>query len=195
MMPLIRKIIRKCFLSNNKTDDGVYPRAQVSYMENALDVTRMSVYGIDYNPKVGALGLMASINGRSDDVLAFFHDPVNRFKDLKPGEVQVGSPETKTSIKFPINKNMEIKITDSGDLVIEVAGGNAEITVEGNLTADISGTASITCPTVTIDGDLVVTGTITGQTDVLGGGAAVSLSSHTHPYTDDGSPSTTGTPT
>src|SRR5574344_114456 len=43
-----------------------------------------------------------------------------------------------------------------------------------------------------VDGDISATGTITGTTDVVGAGK--SLKSHTHPYTDDGTPSNTGAP-
>ena len=43
-----------------------------------------------------------------------------------------------------------------------------------------------------VDGDITATGTITGTTDVIGGGKSVK--SHTHPYTDDGSSMNTGAP-
>ena len=43
-----------------------------------------------------------------------------------------------------------------------------------------------------VTGDITATGTITGTTDVIGGGKSVK--GHTHPYTDDGVPSNTGTP-
>ncbi len=43
-----------------------------------------------------------------------------------------------------------------------------------------------------VDGDISATGTITGTTDVIGGGK--SAKSHTHPYTDDGANMNTGAP-
>lgn len=43
-----------------------------------------------------------------------------------------------------------------------------------------------------VDGNISATGTITGTTDVVGGGK--SLKTHTHPYTDDGTSMNTGAP-
>lgn len=43
-----------------------------------------------------------------------------------------------------------------------------------------------------VTGDIIATGTITGTTDVIGGGK--SLKTHTHPYTDDGANMNTGSP-
>jgi hypothetical protein len=43
-----------------------------------------------------------------------------------------------------------------------------------------------------VNGNISATGTITGTTDVIGGGK--SLKSHTHPYTDDGNSMNTGSP-
>ena len=43
-----------------------------------------------------------------------------------------------------------------------------------------------------VDGDITATGTITGTTDIVGGGK--SLKTHTHPYTDDGVSMNTDSP-
>jgi len=66
-----------------------------------------------------------------------------------------------------------VRITDAGVEVISPSG------------------VTVTAPTVTIDGNLTVTGTITGDVDVIGGGK--SLSSHTHGGVDTGT-GTSGPP-
>ncbi len=53
-----------------------------------------------------------------------------------------------------------IKLMNNGDLDLNAAG-NMNVTVAGNLVANVSGQASITCPTVTVDGDLDVSGSLT----------------------------------
>ena len=107
-----------------------------------------------------------------------------------------------------------LKILSSGELDMNVVG-NLNMTVAGNLTATVQGTATITspnpvtvsAPTTVVEGDLEVTGNISGGTG-SGGGTAVfngpvtttgdvqangiSLENHYHTYNPgSGSPTNT----
>lgn len=80
------------------------------------------------------------------------------------------------------NKTFMLNVDSIGNLVIT---SSAEITLNAT-------NVKINAAKTNINGDLDVSGTITGTTDVVGAGK--SLKSHTHPYTDDGTPSNTGAP-
>lgn len=76
--------------------------------------------------------------------------------------------------------------------------GNVNIVVKGNATIEVEGGVNLSAPNVDIDspsvtmsGDLDVTGTVTAGTDVLGGG--ISLKTHVHGGVQSGG-STTGLP-
>ena len=107
-----------------------------------------------------------------------------------------------------------IKILSSGELDMNVVG-NLNLTVGGNLTATVQGTATITspnpvtvsAPTTVVEGDLEVTGNISGGTGSGGGTATfngtvtttgdvqaggISLENHYHTYSPgSGSPTNT----
>jgi len=92
-----------------------------------------------------------------------------------------------------IDHNNPITIgTKTGTFTFTV-NSSGQLTITSPIVNIVSSSAiNITAPTTTITGDLNVTKTITATTDVVGGGK--SLKSHTHPYTDDGSPMNTGAP-
>jgi len=170
--------IKKAIVSLLVDDATTYPRVQLSYNGVTTDAYRLTPYGLSSQPPTGALAVILSPDGRRDDPVALIANPLGRFKGLKEGEVQVGNEITGSFVKFNRENGLEAFVTAGGDLVVAVEAGNAEI--------DVTGTVTITAPTVQVDGNLVVTGTITGQTDVLGGPASTSLISHTHNETGTG---------
>ena len=81
------------------------------------------------------------------------------------------------------------KIPVDGDIDLSTVA-NMNLTVSGNLVANISGTATITSPTINLDGNVSVSGTITATGDVVAGG--ISLENHYHTYSPgSGSPTNT----
>ena len=93
-------------------------------------------------------------------------------------------------------ENGEVAIyTDQGDKIVLKRGGTIAVTASTKV--------EITSPSVTMSGNLTVDGTITGTTDVVGGGK--SLKNHTHSVSGTVSsapgsvtfvpPGTTGSPT
>lgn len=78
---------------------------------------------------------------------------------------------------------------EEGESALYDAYGNkVHLKKDGTMAVVASNKVEITSPLVTMSGDLHVSGTITGDFDVFGGGK--SLKTHTHP---DGTPNT-GTP-
>lgn len=82
-----------------------------------------------------------------------------------------------------------LKILASGELDMNVVG-NLTLTVTGNLAANVSGTATITSPTIALDGNVSVSGTVTATGDVIANN--ISLENHYHTYSPgSGSPTNT----
>lgn len=187
MMRRIAKWIRHARVSLIIDDASDYPRSQVTYNQVPTDCYRFSPYGISANPPIDGSVILLYPSGRENNPIAITDDPLNRFKDLEEGEVEVGHYETRTSIKFDRNKNMRVRVTEGGDLIVDVLGGDARISVAGDLIADVRGNAglqatgeiTLEAPTVAINGNLTVTGTIVAAGEVTG--ATKALSTHTHP--------------
>ncbi len=176
--------IKKALVSLLIKDDTTYPRTQVSYNGVTTDAYRFSPYGISSHPPLDSLAILLSPDGRGDDPVALIADPLNRAKDLAEGEVQLENQITKSFLKFRADKGVELSVAQDGDLVVTLVGGNAVIDVTGDITVDATGNVTITAPTVAIEGDLTVTGTVTATGDVVG--ATKSLSTHTHNETGTG---------
>lgn len=199
--------IKACFISSDVVDDAPYSRVQVTYNDVVSDSVRALPYGYDTSPPINELALALLPYGREG---TFYSLPIggkNRFKDLKPGEVQLGNPVKRSSVKFDEDGNILVT-TPEGNLVVTLTQGNfsldvtgdATVTVSGNLDATVQGTTSLnstgnvnlTAPTVAITGNVTVTGTVTAVGDVIGLGKSLGL--HTHNYTDDGNPLVTAIP-
>ena len=81
------------------------------------------------------------------------------------------------------------KIPVDGDIDLSTVA-NMNLTVSGNLAANVNGTVTITSPTINLDGNVSVSGTITATGDVVAGG--ISLENHYHTYSPgSGSPTNT----
>ena len=184
---MIKKLIRYCRISLLGDDSAAYPNDQVVHNEVPINAYRFSPYGLSSRPPLDALGLMLSPGCRNDSPVVLIDQPLERFKNLKPGEVKVGNYQTKAEVHFDQAGNIVITPKSASSVkVIVDGGGNVDIEAPG---ANIN----LTAATVAITGNLTVSGTISATGDIVG--ATKSLSTHTHPYLDNGSPSTTSPPT
>jgi phage baseplate assembly protein V len=118
---------------------------------------RFQQYGFTANPNVGAEAIVIFIGGNRDHpIVLAVDDRASRKLGLQPGEVAI--------------------YTDQGDYLHFKRGGNVELKASTKVT--------VTCPnveltgTLAVDGDINCSGTVTGTTDVLGGGKH--LKTHTH---------------
>lgn len=175
MLRHIRNMIKRAVVSLNPADTGQYAISQVKWSSTntASNVQVITPYGHYYVAPTGSLALMFNVMGQEENRAAIIDDPANRFKDLKPGEVAVGSPKTRSVIKFLENGDIEItgkanqNINITGNVNLTVGGnitvnatGNMTSTIGGTLTANVTGNTTITSPLVTIDGELRVTGQV-----------------------------------
>lgn len=102
--------IKRAFTSANVEDSSTYPLIQLACNNKISEAERFSPYGLSSNPKVGSQGIVIKIGGKEEDKFFLSYDPLNRDKNLKPGEVSIGSPDTGSKIKFLENSNIEVYV-------------------------------------------------------------------------------------
>lgn len=136
------------------------------------EVERVQNYGFTSHPKAGAEAAVVFVGGSRDHGLVIAVDDRRyRLKNLESGEVAVYDHTGSTLV-----------MKANGD--IEVAPSSGLTTLTGDLEVDGA---------ISAGGNIDSAGTVTGETDVIGGGK--SLKTHTHggsPLTLVGGPCTAG---
>ena len=227
IITFIRNLIKRGVVTKKTLDDGQFSVAQVKWLAGKIgNVETIHPYGISSYAPVGSMALMFNIMGHEANRAAIINDPKRRFKGLKEGEVAVGNFLTRSYVKFLENGDIEVvgtsnrvvtisddntltvggdyAITVSGDTTINTTGdtiinstGDVESTIGGDLTANVTGETIITSPTVTIDGDLQVTGEVTAfyelATEISFSNIRDTYNVHTHDENDN-APSATDEP-
>jgi phage baseplate assembly protein V len=165
--PLHRQIVNLAVRAVVKTIDDA-KKMQLLQVEALDGETRDNVehfhpYGLSSSPKDGAEAILLRLNGTPDNgVVVCVSDRRHRIKNLESGEVVVYDA---TGSKVLLKANGDIEVTPSS--------GKAKLTgdlhVTGKLDVDGKGTFS---------DDVDCSGTVTGSSDVVGGG--IHLKTHTH---------------
>ena len=168
-MKKLMQMIKQAVITRTTNDSESYPRAQATYSEKPTEIVRHSPYGLCSNPPVGSLGILFEIQGRESVKYGVFDNVTRRFKNLLPGEVQVGNYDKLTSIKF--DNNGTITITATADVVVNAT----------NVT--VNATQTIVNGDVIIDGDLDVTGEVTATEYIAG---TINLTTHIHDGVESG---------
>jgi phage baseplate assembly protein V len=136
---------------------------QVAQDETRDDCERLQQYGFTSVPLAGAAALLVFLGGnRAHPLITNIDDPRHRKRQMQPGEVAL--------------------YTDQGDYVLLKRGRIVEIKAGTKVRVDAplvecTGDLSV-AGNLTVSGNANVSGTVTGTTDVIGGGKA--LKTHTH---------------
>jgi hypothetical protein len=138
---MLRNILRWCRITKAGSDTGQFPVQQMEYLGKVGDGAMLFPYGVHGNVPADTLTLMGAVQGNPDNRVAIGVLPKNR-PALKDGEVAFYHPPTGSFIKWD----------SSGNLLI--SNGTATWAMVGN--------------TVTLTGNLVVTGTITNDGSDVG---------------------------
>lgn len=143
---VVRRVIRWASVESVATDSGPYPVQQVRYLGRSGKSAAWYPFGFHASAEPGSLALLLAVSGVTD---ARVHLPGSSPKrpELESGEVAVYHPKTGTKIVFKNDGTLEV--TGKKDLRVEIAG-DASVTATGDVT--------VTSPTVTVEGDAVVTG-------------------------------------
>lgn len=154
MMTVSRAVLRAI------DDSGSRQTAQIEALKGEVRdlVERMQEYGFTSVPLPGADAAVVFVAGnREQGIIVAVEDRRYRLTGLEAGEVAIYD-----------DQGQKVHLTRDG------------IVVETSLEVTVTAATAITLesPTVTIDGDLLVTGTATATVDVVGGGK--SLKTHVH---------------
>lgn len=174
MFNALQNMIKRCYLSIVTDDTKNYQVGQISYLgKPGGDAEILSLYGFSFNPPLNSQGVVLTISGREENRVALLNLPKQRFKNLLPGEVQVGNFEQQTSIKFDNDGN--VTITSTKDVIVNSArdvtvasGRNVGITATGDVTVSSSQAVAVTGAT---------TVTVTAPNITLAASASVSINS------------------
>ncbi len=160
-MAIIRRLIRRCFVSGGSVDDKDYQTAQVSAYGKPVNADVLNLYGIASNVPENAPGVLFLTNAQEDNRFAILgNSPEWRPRNLKSGELVIGNFITgdvvrflETGIEIVGNKDLDVNIT--GNVNVNVTGettinstGNVSVNTSGVLDVLASSTINLTAPNV-----------------------------------------------
>lgn len=200
----VTNLIKRCALTKTASDDADYQIVQCQYLGHIADIESASIYGVSGSPPINSTGIMFSIQSNEENRAAFFNIPQQRFKNLKPYELQIGNYLTRSSVKFDadrtiiINSLGKITILSAEDLAINTTG-NIDITATGNLNIKGNGTVkvesdstvTIKAPQIILEGNVTIPENLTVNGTIEGDG--INLGTHVHSGVQTGA-SNTGPP-
>lgn len=152
-------------------------RGRVTYVNDSGPVQKMQVrvnglvtsdnrlripeFGFSSNPPVGSDVFYGAISGDTSEaaVVATNHQP-SRPTGLQPGETMLYSQDGKY-----------VYLTATGGIVVEAKGQNVIVKDAANVTATASGTFTVNCPNIVLNGNVQINGNI-GQAGSGGPGTA-----------------------
>lgn len=151
---MLRNLLRWARITSAGTDDQQFAVQQMEYLGKTSDGLMVFPYGLHGNVPPDSLALMFAVQGHADNRAAIAWTPKDR-PQLASGEVAFYHPPTDALIKWD----------QGGNLVITTGGnGSADITVNAAAsTVNSSASVTINTPTLTLNGNLVVNGTMTNN--------------------------------
>jgi len=156
----LTNIIKRCFITKAGSDTGQFPITQISYLDKTADCEIISPYGVYSNPPANSFGVLFHPLAEEQNRVGIFNVAGNRFKGLKENEVVTGNPITLSNIKYDNEGNVIITVKNNLQVIVD-ADNNITIAGAYNLTA--SSDSTITMPTLTINSNVIVNGTITAN--------------------------------
>lgn len=99
-------------------DDTKYPSLEAFYKGKTADCMAFTPFGLYNNPPKGSGGLVFTPSGIESNLWGIFQDFETRFKNLKEGEVVMGSPVHINNIEFKEDGAVNI-LTDGGGLKLD----------------------------------------------------------------------------
>lgn len=152
--------VKRARLTKEAKDDGNYHVAQVNYFGKTCDVEVLTPYGLYSNlPKDGVVTLW-SVQGQEENRVGIGNTPKTRYKNLRTGEVVVGSPAHETKIEFLTEGVVKVIGKNNATITID-ASGNISVNTDGTLTLSSQGNMTLSSDAdinVTASGDVVIDG-------------------------------------
>lgn len=164
---------KRAYVTRASKDDTNFHIAQTSYMGQVADVEILTPYGLYSTLPVNAHVVLWNLNGNEENMVGFGNTPAARFKNLKAGEVVVGSPQTLSNVKFAENGSIVLTGKNGATITIDQSGA-ISIATPGDLSINAGGNVIINGATIQLNGNSVG---IARLNDSVSGGVITSASS------------------
>ena len=182
LLKKITNLIKLGSITAIDSDTGMVPKAYIDSFGRTKMVHRFSPYGIDSNPPKNSMTIGLNINGNASEEAVLSQDIINRIKGLKEGEVVIHNTKAQSYTFY--KENGDVDLVCPGDSNVSISGSKVE-TVGGSKTETVTGAETITAATftvnaatITLNGNVVVTGSLTTPSASIGG---IDFGSHVHP--------------
>lgn len=117
-------MIKRAVLTRPADDSKNYSVAQIQYFNKTANCEMITPYGLFTNAPIDSHMIVFNFNGLEENKggIAYLH--ANRYKNLKPGEVQVGNPFHGNYVKFDndgnvlINSNKNVNVTTGENITL-----------------------------------------------------------------------------
>ncbi len=166
-------MVKRGYITKTSEDDKNYHVAQASYHGQVADIEVITPYGLYSTLPLNADLVIMNINGCEENRVALGNTPNTRFKNLLPGEVVVGSPQTTCNIKFKEDGNI-IVTGKNGTTVTIDKDGNISFDVKGDFNLNATGNVVINAANIELNGN---SRGVARLNDAVSGGVIVSASS------------------
>lgn len=162
---MLRNMIRLARITKAGTDTGQFHTQQLEYLGKTANTLMVFPYGLHSNCTPDSSALMFSSQDNPEAKAAIAWTPKNR-PQMASGEVTLYHPETNSIISWRKGGNLEI--TTEADIDATCANAtidcdNLTANVGSSVTLDAGSSVDITAPTMTLNGNLVVNGTMTNN--------------------------------
>jgi hypothetical protein len=136
--------VRKAYISLSNDDSGDYPTAQVTYQGKQNNALQVSPYGLNSNPPEETLAILGRI-GNEENLTIIPYACKERFKNLKKGEVTLGSPATGSYVKFLADGGIEILAKNNIEVTVT---GDCNLIIKNNININVTGDCNLTANNV-----------------------------------------------
>jgi hypothetical protein len=147
---MLRDVLRWARITKSGSDQEQFHTQQMSYLGKTADGLMVFPYGVHGNLPPDSLALMFAVQCNPENRAAIGWTPKNR-PQMAEGEVTFYHPPTNSIIAWREGGNLEITTDANVDLTCNEATINA------------SGSVEINTPTWTLNGNMIVNGTMTNN--------------------------------
>jgi hypothetical protein len=130
----LSNLIKKAYVALTSKDDKDYSTAQINYYGKTTYIQTLYPYGFSANAPLNTLILLMNVMGQEENLIGIPYCAKERFKNLKSGEVVIGSPISGSYLKF--KSDGDIEIICKKDLKITVTNESNITTKEFKISTD-----------------------------------------------------------
>jgi phage gp45-like len=131
LLTKISNVVKRALITLINNDSKSIAHCQAKYLDKVANIETIYPYGLSANAPVGNIVLLFNVGSNEANLAGIPYSQKDRFKNLKSGEVIVGSPKSGSYIKFL--ENGDIEIESKNNLTINAKKVNINATQEFNI--------------------------------------------------------------